>query len=212
MELIHAHETEVQIKLSSVPVSIQAKKERRDQIAEEIRNVCLPAKLLFSGDVGVTIQLRRLEQEHYESDRAADIDNVIKPILDGLSGPDGVMIDDNQVQSVHCYWIQQLDAPNAILTIDNRLREYVYKDKLFFVHMGNQLYFPMNGFMPKEIILKMLEMLETYRDTRANLQALGITNYEDQRYFMPVQRYFHKTRLAKYRCIEIEEGWRECSV
>jgi Holliday junction resolvase RusA-like endonuclease len=211
MELIHAREEEVQIKLPSVPVSIQAKKERRDQITAEIKKVCSSVEWLFSGDVGVTIQLRRFEQEHYESDRAADIDNVIKPILDGLSGPDGVMIDDNQVQSVHCYWIQDLDAPNAILTIDNRLRECVYKDKLFFVHMGNQLYFPVNGFLPKEVILKMLEMLESYRATRAELQTLGVASYEDQRYLMPVQRYFHKTRLGKYRCIEIDEARREHS-
>jgi hypothetical protein len=159
--------------------------------------------------VGVTIELWRREQEQYESDRSADIDNVIKPILDGLVGPEGVMIDDNQVQNVQCYWIQHLEAPKAILTIDNRLREFVDdKDKLVFIHMGKQLYFPLNGFLPNKILLGMLDMLEKYRDTRAELEAQGV-GYHDFRYFMPVQRYFHKTRLSKFRCMELSDARRE---
>lgn len=132
-ELVHAHEEEVQIKLTAVPVSVQAKKDRRDAISAELKAVTTGIPILFSGDVGVTVELWRSEQEHYESDRSADIDNVIKPILDGLAGPDGVMIDDNQVQHVQCYWTQHVQAPAAMLTIDNRMREYVYKKDLAFI-------------------------------------------------------------------------------
>ena len=105
-------------------------------------------------------------QQHYESDRTADIDNVIKPILDGLTGPDGVMIDDNQVQNVQCYWIDQLDAPKAILTIDNRARQYVFKKDLVFVHMGEHLYFPINDYGHKAGAL-ILDMLQKYKETKS---------------------------------------------
>jgi Holliday junction resolvase RusA-like endonuclease len=207
-ELVHAHEEEIQIRLTAVPVSVQAKKERRDAISAELRAVIADIPILFSGDVGVTIQLWRLEQEHYESDRSADIDNVIKPILDGLAGPDGVMIDDNQVQHVQCYWIQHLEAPAAMLTIDNRMREYVYKKDLVFIHMGKQLYFPMNNFGSPELVTGMLAMLQKYRETRVEFEAAGM-GYHEYRYLMPVQRYFHRTRLGRFRCLEIEDARRE---
>ena len=207
-ELVHAHEEEVQIKLTALPVSVQAKKERRNAISAELITVLADIPILFSGDVGVTIQLWRLEQEHYESDRSADIDNVIKPILDGLAGPDGVMIDDNQVQHVQCYWIHHHEAPAALLTIDNRMREYVRKKDLVFIHMGKQLYFPMNSFGSAEIMMRMLDILEKYRETRTELETAGL-GYDQYQYLMPVQRYFHRTRLGRFRCLEIEDARRE---
>ena len=45
------------------------------------------------------------EQDRYESDAAPDVDNILKPLLDGLCGPEGVLIDDCQVQAVDCRWI-----------------------------------------------------------------------------------------------------------
>ena len=51
MELIHAHEEEVQIELSAVPVSIQAKKESRDRVSGEIRALVSNIPFLFSGDI-----------------------------------------------------------------------------------------------------------------------------------------------------------------
>jgi len=208
MPLLSADEEEVQIELASLPVSIQAKKARRDLINSEVLNITSKIPILFSGDVGVTIELRLSEQKRYESDRSADIDNVVKPILDALTGPDGVMIDDNQVQNVQCYWVQHLEAPNAIVKIDNRMRDYVYKDRLVFVHMGKQLYFPLNGFLPTKLVSGMLDMLQTYRDIRVELEGAG-ADYHTVRYAMPVQRYFHKTRLCKFRCVEFAEARKE---
>ena len=40
------------------------------------------------------------------------------------------------------------------------------------------------------------------------METAGI-DYNDYQYLMPVQRYFHKTRLSKFRCIEIEDARRE---
>lgn len=206
--MIRASEGEVQIQLSSVPASVQAKKARRDQIVVELRAITSTIPILFSGDVGVTIELWRSEQDQYESDRSADIDNVIKPILDALSGPEGVVIDDNQVQSVQCYWVHNLETSTAVVTIENRLHDLIEKDGLVFVHLGKQLYFPVNGTLPKEFNFKLLDMLENYKEARMKGEEIGV-GYHDLRYFMPSQRYFHKTRLSKFRCIEFDEARQE---
>jgi Holliday junction resolvase RusA-like endonuclease len=203
VELVYAREDEVQLVLSSVPASVQAKKSRRQQIEIEIKTLLAKVPFLFSGDVGVRIELRRLEQEQYETDSSADIDNVIKPILDSLAGPDGLIVDDNQVQHVQCYWLDHADAPKTVVTIDNKLGDCVKKGNLVFVHMGKQLYFPIWTAMPKKGLTSILDALTTYRGLRAASEARGLT-YEELRCLMPAQRYFHRTRLGKYRCIELE--------
>jgi len=46
------------------------------------------------GDVKVSIEWTLHEQDPYESDAAPDVDNILKPLLDVLCGPDGILIDD----------------------------------------------------------------------------------------------------------------------
>jgi hypothetical protein len=73
--------------------------------------------------------------------------------------------------------------------------------------MGKQLYFPMNNFGSPELATGMLDMLQKYRETRDELETKGM-NYHEYRYLMPVQRYFHRTRLGGFRCIELEDARR----
>lgn len=35
--------------------------------------------------------------------RSPDVDNIVKPVVDGFCGPRGVLIDDCRVQSIHCH-------------------------------------------------------------------------------------------------------------
>jgi len=48
-------------------------------------------------------------------------------------------------------------------------------------------------------------VLEGYKDMRAAAEAIDAT-YNDMRYLMPVQRYFHKSRLSQFRCIEFADA------
>lgn len=60
---------------------------------------------LFVHDVEVTLEWFATERHRYQSHVAADLDNVLKPLIDAATGPDGVMIDDNQVQSIKASWL-----------------------------------------------------------------------------------------------------------
>ncbi|MGN7948551.1 RusA family crossover junction endodeoxyribonuclease [Microbacterium sp. 22215] len=60
---------------------------------------------LFTHDVEVTLTLFVAEKDRYQTQTAADLDNVIKPLLDAVTGPSGIMIDDNQVQSIRASWM-----------------------------------------------------------------------------------------------------------
>ena len=86
------------------PVSFQSSKSHKDMITRKIQRIVAPVKYILSGDVQFEIQWIVPEKFRYESDSSPDVDNIIKPTLDALVGPKGIMIDDCQVQSVKCYW------------------------------------------------------------------------------------------------------------
>src|SRR5689334_14388427 len=88
------------------PVSGQAKdRSRRADLKSAIGRLLKPIQYLLSGEVRLSIEWVIHEKERYETDRAPDVDGILKPLLDALTGPDGLIIDDSQVQSVCCSWI-----------------------------------------------------------------------------------------------------------
>lgn len=90
------------------------------------------------------IQWLVYEQERYENPDLPDMDNIIKPILDGLTGPDGVLIDDCQVQTVSSHWIDWNKKEHHNIRIRYCPDDYVSKQNLAFVNIGNNLYMPFN--------------------------------------------------------------------
>src|ERR1700688_3175599 len=77
------------------PVSVGSKNKKKT-IQGDIRK-CLPdCPYLLSGDVRMEIEWYVSARSRYEQTLHPDIDNIIKPILDALTGPHGLMIDDNQ--------------------------------------------------------------------------------------------------------------------
>jgi hypothetical protein len=58
----------------------------------------------FTHDVAVALTWIIAEERRYRTHIVADLDNVLKPTIDALVGPDGVLFDDNQVQSIEASW------------------------------------------------------------------------------------------------------------
>src|SRR6266699_559454 len=127
------------------PVSQQSRRAEKDAFAAAVREQMGDFGFLLSGDVKVGIEWTLHEQDRYESDAAPDVDNILKPLLDALCGPQGVLIDDCQVQSVDCRWLDwPIREQRVEITIDFLADEWISKDDLCFVHLGSSIYFPIN--------------------------------------------------------------------
>ena len=88
------------------PISLQAKHVRVGVFKAALRKaISTNTDFLLTHDVEVTLTLFVTEKDRYQTHTAADLDNVIKPLLDAATGPDGIMIDDNQVQSIRASWM-----------------------------------------------------------------------------------------------------------
>jgi Holliday junction resolvase RusA-like endonuclease len=192
------------------PVSLQSNSSKREFVKAEIRKITSTINYLLSGDVKVEIQWLVHEQERYESANAPDMDNIIKPILDGLTGPEGILIDDCQVQTIGSHWIDWTKHEHQInITIQYIPDDYVMKKNLVFVSLDKNLFIPMHSDLPWNI----REMIVTHLEKSMNLRNAFLKdtgNYYQAKYFMSVQRLFHKSRIVEnFTCIELEDFKKE---
>lgn len=194
------------------PVSLQSSSQKKNFVKSEIRKKTKLIKYLLSGDVKIEIQWLLHEQQRYESSDSPDMDNIIKPILDGLSGPEGILIDDCQVQTIGSHWINWTKQEHQInIYIKYISDDYVKKDGLIFINMGNNLFMPFNSNTPifaNKIILEQLEKMANLK-TKI-LEKTG--DYYQAKMFNSIQRVFHKSRIfGEFKTIELEDFKNELS-
>ncbi|MGI0108344.1 RusA family crossover junction endodeoxyribonuclease [Salinimicrobium sp. WS361] len=188
------------------PVSLQSSSRRKELVKTEIRKVTSKLNYLLSGDVKVEIQWMLHEQERYESGYSPDIDNIIKPILDGLSGPEGILIDDCQVQTIGSHWLDWTREEHRInIEIRYLAEDFVPKANLVFVNVGKKLYMPFHTNINQkanelilESLLQMMKLRKEVMDETAD--------YHKSKLFKSGQRFFHKNRVyGEFQTMEIEE-------
>lgn len=96
----------VEIRSDLAPISLQAAAGRRSELKGALRSALSDEiDFLFTSDVEVILEWFASERDRYQTHVAADLDNVLKPLIDAATGPNGVMIDDNQIQSIHASWL-----------------------------------------------------------------------------------------------------------
>src|ERR1700761_4816231 len=74
--------------------------------------------------------------DRQESDAIGDLDNITKPILDSLTGMQGILVDDTQIKSIYTRWLAKNSATKeSILKISIRFinNDVLKKEKLHFV-------------------------------------------------------------------------------
>lgn len=195
----------LEFEMQFTPVSRQSRKPKRTEIKNQVQSITTQYEYLLSGDLHVEICWIVHEHERYETDRSPDIDNILKPLLDGLVGQDGLMIDDNQVQSVHMYWVDTTQHQQSLrFSIDFVHDDWIPKKNLIFVSFEKGLCFPFNTDMPWEYNVMILDALENRLSDIRKLEGLGVDYYVRKR-IMPIQRFFHRSRVTKFQVLDSSE-------
>ena len=85
--------------------------------------------------------------ERQETDKVGDIDNITKPILDALTGPYGILIDDSQIGSVHTFWMSRNEQVTySVLRLDIQFSndDCLDKHNLVFIQYWNAICIALN--------------------------------------------------------------------
>jgi Holliday junction resolvase RusA-like endonuclease len=187
------------------PISSQASRVQKDQVTSAIRQITKKIDKIITTDVSVTITWFVNEDERYELDSSADIDNIIKPILDALSGPDGIILNDCQVQHLSCNWRDRYGDPeHIVIEISYEPDAFFEKDKIIFVQVRGALCMPIHEGMVDGALKILLDDFEMKLWARDKLMEMSNT-YHQARSVMSIQRYFHRTRVGDFKVKKIEE-------
>jgi hypothetical protein len=160
---------------------------------------------LLSGDVEVEIEWHIAERIRYETDASADVDNILKPVLDGMSGPQGILIDDSQVQRLVCSW-KDAYTDSERFTIELRSHpDYILsKEDLVFVQFQGPLCSPTFDIGRPDILWGVAELVAEKFARRDELMKGGASLSEAQ-VGLPIQRVFHRSRLSGFKVIRLDE-------
>lgn len=193
------------VSVDSAPVSHQAKPERRQELTQMIRDAVGPVEYLLTGDVKLSIKWHQRVKTRYESDYSPDLDNILKPIMDALSGPAGIMVDDCQVQSLACRWIDRRAKDEKLsIKIQYKPDHWIRKEALRFIHIGGGLCFPYPVRTPKEVLGMLIVSMQSALEAK-NIILEHRIDYRRAQLIMPRHRFFHRTRLSKFEVVEVSE-------
>ncbi len=184
-----------------------ARRSFRDSLQAELQN-----SFLFSGEVSLTMTLYLIEHKMLEDAKYGDLDNHMKPLLDALKGPDGLLVDDSQVQHMVASWIDVPGEEFFELEIKASPDDFIMKPVKLY-EMPNGLFYPISTFTwspegPKEIrsdltALQLRTLANLTGDRKFRRHELvqngasKLEAFERTRRMAPVQMGFHKSKVVE---------------
>jgi Holliday junction resolvase RusA-like endonuclease len=197
--------------LPLTPVSQQANSAAKRTVTESIQTITRSLEYILTGDVQIEFEWFIHEQLRYESDEAPDVDNIIKPLLDGLCGSDGILIDDCQVQSITCYWVDWMRNEQLLgVRINHLPDDWLRKKNLIFIQFSKGLCFPVNHCSSKALLLEKLDSIEAMIKSKEETQS-ETGDYYHSKIMLPCQRFFHRTRIHGFPVFKVDELRRQAS-
>jgi Holliday junction resolvase RusA-like endonuclease len=183
------------------PVSLQATSDRKKILLERLRNHIGECPFLLTEDVKVEIEWQIHERVRYEQHGVPDVDNIIKVVLDALQGPDGLLVNDCQVQSITAYWTSGYsESERFTVAMHFDPDAWIEKKEAVFVKIFDSLCMPLCDYPPEmDIISSAANHEERFREYRRLLEqgfsyliASGGTS---------IQRVFHSSHLRGFTVV-----------
>jgi hypothetical protein len=191
--------------------------EFRNAVQAELNN-----NWLYSNEIHIDITLYVDVQTTLETDKNADLDNYCKSILDALKGPNGIMIDDTQVQALSIHWLDCYGSPYFTVSAKGSADEFLLKPQEFY-EMPDGLWYPHGRFLWSEGgslrcsdtnhfagLTIMEHMSSIKRRARAAYRKAGsdrLRAYQFGQYFSSTARGFHRGRVEDFVLHRLPE-WR----
>jgi len=167
---------------------------------EKIKKQLPSLPFILTGDIMVDIDFTVPAYLRFETDKMHDLDNLIKPFLDVLSGKDGIYIDDTQIVCLNTRIIETKYSDEDFyirIRIDFEDILWALKTKLFFVQYYKALCFPFEGnlldpnFRVEDLLKLLILQLKRRLLIEKSKQDIGIYEWG----FHSIQRSFHITRI-----------------
>jgi len=183
-------------------VSVQSQRQRKEELTSLIQAELSKYKWLICGSVTIEMAWYLNAPERQETDKVGDIDNISKPIIDALTGENGILIDDAQIGSIHSFWMSRnTQVQDNILRIKISFNndECINKDQLIFVQYSNAVCIPLRvDFNDIKSMTSALIIIHSRLKTREFSQKIRELGGNVDDYLVCSSWDVHRTRLGGF--------------
>lgn len=181
------------------PLSLQAAVVRKRPYMAALREAVSSAtSTVMTGDVKIQIDWYIDQHNRYSTNKVADIDNIVKPILDSVSGNEGILIDDGQVQAIDVRWLDKLGVEE-----DFRVRfeplafeGMIARESLAFAEFSSSRCFPIQTNLDVRARTLILTSVKEQLAGAEYLAGMGVMQ-DLANATLPIQRFFPTSRLRQ---------------
>lgn len=189
----------VEIQSGADPVTLQSGRSRRAALRSSLAaSISDGTRGVFTHDVEVTLVWFIEEARRYQTHMVADLDNVLKLILDAASGPNGILVDGNQVQSIRASWMTPGSlGPGIHVSVEALMVEdFLARSGLTFVEFSPDRCYMLPK-APEDAQRGIVSSYRTSVSAYERLEAAGICPDAAQG-VLPIARPFPRARLGKF--------------
>lgn len=173
------------------PVSTQNNGEQRRAFRKELQKITCNSAFIVTGTCWVAIDYYCQHVKREKNPGVYDIDNIVKPILDGLVGKDGLIIDDVIVNRVLVNWIDTPHDDHFEVEIEYPDLLYMRKTGLIFLKSASGWCFPSSS----ELINSdsYLDMMRAYFNAWDSIATED--DYYDAVWRLPIQNFIYHVKI-----------------
>lgn len=183
-------------------VSVQSRSARKQELIAAIHVELSRFKWLISGSVQIEFAWYLHGVERQETDKVGDIDNITKPILDALTGPKGILIDDAQIGSVHTFWMsrnEQLSYSVLRLEVQFSNDDCLDKHNLVFIKYWDAMCVALNlDFGDLRSVFSACVVVQARKRHRRTARRLRELGAQADHYLVQSTWDFHRTRIGNF--------------
>lgn len=192
------------VEILGSPASVQSSKVVRDKYLSRIKEKLSCYRYVLTGSLNLEIVWLVSAKSRHETDAKADIDNCLKPIIDAFTGPDGLFINDCQLQGLYICW-RPSDSLSERLLFEFRFDadQWCGKERLAFLVLDRALCCPVDMAWPKVVREEWVSAMRAGKSYKTKLEELGVP-YLAVAGMLGGSQPFHRTRTAGFPVLSAE--------
>ncbi len=175
----------------TTPVSLQNKSDVKEIFKQRIHEIIKECPFIITSVAWIEINYYCENIKRLHNFSSYDMDNIIKPILDSISGKDGLIIDDYLFDRVMINWIDKVGDDMIEIHIEYPELLFSEKSDLIFLRKGQWCF----------ASSKACRTMENYDSLISNYLDIWNSIQDENQYFdkvriLPYQRFVPYNKIA----------------
>lgn len=183
--------SQIDFDLFCSPVSLQNKSGVKEKFKLQVQDITKKCPFIITSVCRITITYYCENIKRLHNLSSYDMDNIVKPILDAISGNDGVIVDDYLFDGVEVNWIDKMGNDEINIHIEYPELLFTEKEDLIFLKKGQWCF---TTSKKCRLVEKHDALISDYLDIWNSIQS------ENQYYknvgMLPYQRFVPYNKIA----------------